>query len=315
MKRQLGMVVLGASLLLSLNFQVLAQRPLCDCAFAESGEFLTQDDPPESVDPAGVEDLVLLKHLMHQGELLTEQERIAEMGELIKQLQSENCQLDLPEPDSPLREWTEIYTEARKSVVVIGGMYKCGKCSRLHAKTASGFVITTTGAIVTNYHVVDDSTKKTLLVMTADGDVFPVNRVLAASCADDLAILKIDARELAPLQVATSAEAAPVAAPIGIISHPAHHFFSFTTGVVSRRTKIRLAGQEVDALFVTADYARGSSGAPVLNARGQVIGIVKSTDSVYYSLSDGKPQNLQMVFKICIPSTSLLKLVTPGTRN
>jgi S1-C subfamily serine protease len=124
-----------------------------------------------------------------------------------------------------------------------------------------------------------------------------------------LAILKIDADGLTPLPVATAAEAAPVTAPIGIISHPAHHFYSYTAGVVSRRTTMRLSGHAVDTIAVTAEYARGSSGAPVFNSRGQVVAIVKSTDSVYHSLKDGKPQNLQMVFKICIPSTSLLELI------
>jgi S1-C subfamily serine protease len=174
-------------------------------------------------------------------------------------------------------------------------------------------VITGGGAIVTNYHVVDDATKTTLVVMTADGRVSPVQRVLAASRADDLAILKVDADALVPLPVATTTDAAPVTAPIGIISHPAQHFYCYTSGNVSRRTKIRRGSQAVDAIWVTADYARGSSGAPVLNSRGQVVAIVKSTDSVYHSIKDGKPQNLQMVFKICIPSTSLLKLVEPGT--
>ncbi len=312
MMRQFSVAfLLGASLLFSLGYPTLAQSTNCDCALSVSREILTQEDPPEPVDPAGVEDLVLLKHLMRQGELLIEQKRVVEMGELIKQLEADRCQLDLPERDSLGQEWTEIYTEAKRSVVVIGGMYKCRKCTRLHAKTASGFVITPTGAIVTNYHVVEDASKKTLVVMTADGRVLPVQRVLAASRKNDLAILKIDADGLASLPVATSAEAAPVTAPVGIISHPAHHFYTYTSGVVSRRTKIRLAGQEVEVLSVTAEYARGSSGAPVLNARGQVVGIVRSTESVYHSIKDGKPQNLQMVFKICIPSTSLLELVTP----
>jgi hypothetical protein len=67
----------------------------------------------------------------------------------------------------------------------------------------------------------------------------------------------------------------------------------------------------VDAVSITADFARGSSGAPVLNDQGQVVAIVKSTDSVYYSENDERQRDLQMVFKTCIPAQNLLRLVEP----
>lgn len=58
------------------------------------------------------------------------------------------------------------------------------------------------------------------------------------------------------------------------------------------------------------DYARGSSGAPILDATGAVVGIVKVTSPVYYEEQDGVPAKLQMVWKYCVPSASLLALVT-----
>ena len=65
----------------------------------------------------------------------------------------------------------------------------------------------------------------------------------------------------------------------------------------------------VDQVSITADYARGSSGGPVLNDRGEVIGIVKSTQPIFYRMTNGKGENLQMVVKQCIPSASILQLI------
>jgi len=145
--------------------------------------------------------------------------------------------------------------------------------------------------------------------MTADQRVFPVEEVLAASRADDLAILRISAKGLQPLPIAETPAAAQVGSAVGVISHPDGRFYCYTSGIISRYMKIHSAGQQVDAVSITADYARGSSGAPVLNREAQVVAIVMSTESVYYTEDEGQQHNLQMVFKTCIPARSLRKLV------
>jgi S1-C subfamily serine protease len=55
---------------------------------------------------------------------------------------------------------------------------------------------------------------------------------------------------------------------------------------------------------VTADYAKGSSGGPVVNEAGKVVGMVSNTQSIYYGPrgKDGDQQGpLQMVVKNCVP--------------
>ena len=200
---------------------------------------------------------------------------------------------------------------ATASVVAVGGLHFCRKCSRRHASIASGFVIAPSGAIVTNYHVADSPDEETLVVMTADRRVYPVVRILAASRLDDLAILQIEAEGLRALPLAGSPADAPVGSAVGVISHPDGRFFCYTAGVVSRYMRVRSEGRFSDAVAITADYARGSSGAPVLNGRGQVVAVVSSTESIYYSEDDSRQQDLQMVFKDCIPVRSLLKLIQP----
>jgi S1-C subfamily serine protease len=271
-----------------------------------------QDTDGDHLQTAGIEDQVLKDNLIRQGVALLERGQTLDAALLGKQLGIAACQLDVPPSGPSVRDPAELFRIAKDSVVVVGGLYKCNKCSHWHADTASGFVISSTGAVVTNYHVVDSSAKRGLVVMTADSHVYPVQRVLAASRADDLAILKVDAEGLQPLPLAGSPAAAPVGSAVSVISHPDGRFYCYTAGVVSRYMKIRAAGQQVDAVAVTADYARGSSGAPVLNNQGQVVAVVSSTESIYYTEDGQRQLNLQMVFRTCIPTASLLRMIRPA---
>lgn len=259
--------------------------------------------------PETIDDREIRQHIQHTGGALVDNSEATEMAELIKQLSVDECELTLPEKTSPPPANGLLYEHAKKGVLVIGSIYKCGRCNNWHAGCASGFVVSASGAVVTNYHVVDKPTNSTLVAMTADGQVLPVKRVLAASKLDDIAILQLDVQG----QVLTPLPIAPVRMPVGsnvsVISHPNHHYYCYTSGVVSRYTQMRSNDGPANAMTITADFARGSSGAPVLNDKGEVIGIVRSTESLYYKVEEGQQKNLQMVFKTCIPATSLLKLI------
>ena len=259
--------------------------------------------------PASIDDRKITQHLQHTGGSLVENGEATEVATLIEQLSERECNLELPQTADKPPEDGLLYEHAKQSTLVIASIYKCDRCNNWHAGCASGFVISTSGAIVTNYHVVDKPTNSTLVAMTADGKVLPIKRVLAANKADDLAILEVDAQDhaLTPLPIANSRM--PIGSNVSVISHPGHHYYCYTSGVVSRYTQRRSKDGPAEAMTITADFARGSSGAPVLNDLGEVIGIVRSTESLYYKVEKGQQKNLQMVFKTCIPSTSLLNLV------
>jgi S1-C subfamily serine protease len=270
------------------------------------------DGADHDKDAAAIEDSILKGTLIREGTALVEGRLTVAAKALAHQLQENPvCRLDLAPSRTDDADVRELPPAANASVVAVAGLHYCRKCARRHASIASGFVIDPAGAIVTNYHVADSPDEETLVVMTAERRVYPVVRVLAASRADDLAILKIEAQGLSALPLAAGPADAPVGSAVAVISHPDGRFFCYTAGVVSRYMRIRSEGRSCDAVAITADYARGSSGAPVLNRRGQVVAVVSSTESIYYDEDESRQHDLQMVVKNCIPVRSLHRLIQP----
>ena len=268
---------------------------------------VAQDDEQDA--SKSIDDRKIKQHIQRVGGAMVDNGEATEVAALIEQPSVRECELDLPRVTPKPLAGGLLYEQAKKSVVVVSGIYKCDRCNNWHANCATGFVISSSGAIVTNYHVVNNSKNSALVAMTADGNVLSVKRVLAANKADDIAILELDVQDqpLTPLPVARNR--LPVGSNVSVISHPSQRFYYYTAGVVSRYTRLHSKDGSANAMTITADFARGSSGAPVLNANGEVVGIVRSTESIYYKVEKGQQQNLQMVFKTCVPAASLLNLI------
>ena len=235
-------------------------------------------------------------------------------GELASQLDRKLFEMDCVTGSSASLPSADIYQRAVKSVVMIGTLYKCGRCENWHSGFSTGFVIGGDGIVVTNYHVVEKSADvETLGVMTHNGKVFPVSSVLAADELQDIAVLKVAGKGLSALPVKADA---PVGSGVYVLGHPDGQFYTFTHGLVSRymvHDAHRKKGK-INRMAITADFARGSSGSPVLDGHGRVVGIVSSTRSIYYNKEKGVEKNLQMVLKHCIPAGELLKLLpSPST--
>lgn len=209
----------------------------------------------------------------------------------------------------------EIYRRAARASVLIGSSYKCDKCSKWHNTLASGFAITTDGVIATNHHVAATANAEAMGVMTADGRFFPVVAVLATDKAHDVALLRVEAKDLAFLPLRDDA---PAGTPILCYSHPASTFGCVSEGLITRYFKSNETDRK-GAVFMqtTADYARGSSGGPILDHYGNVVGMVASTSPVFSSPSpthaaskDAKPTtpSQQMVRHNCATARAILDL-------
>jgi S1-C subfamily serine protease len=238
--------------------------------------------------------------------------KTAKVDALKSQLSRRRCQVDLPPVAQKSDPLPAAAARVRPGVAVVGSMFKCKKCANWHLNAASGFFISSDGIFVTNHHVIAGGEKETLVVLSGDNRMAPVREVLAADPVADVAILRCEGSGFTALPL--SAEAADGSA-VGVWSHPSSRFFCLSAGIVARRFMLRKSGGPVEALAITADYARGSSGGPVFDDRGNVVGMVASTDSVYYDQENGQQKNLQMVFKNCVSARSILKLIEPKTAS
>jgi len=134
--------------------------------------------------------------------------------------------------------------------------------------SGTGFLISPDGLLVTNHHVIAGA--KQILAKAENGGLFPVLRVVATDPANDLALLQLEAKDLPCLTLAP-AGSAEAGTRIAVIGSPLGLEGTLTEGIVSARRK--LPGQKREVLQISAAISQGSSGSPVLDPRGRVVGV------------------------------------------
>jgi putative serine protease PepD len=149
----------------------------------------------------------------------------------------------------------------------------------------SGFVIDTAGHILTNFHVVQGAQRIEVLLGNQKTQARFVAKLLGADPRNDVALIKIDpqGRKLTALPLADSSSLL-VGQKVLAIGNPFGFQSTLTTGVISALGRTVQTGQTTfieDAIQTDAAINRGNSGGPLLNTRGEVIGI----NSAIYSPS------------------------------
>lgn len=143
----------------------------------------------------------------------------------------------------------------------------------------SGFIVTADGLIVTNKHVVSD-TSVTYKVVTKDGKEYDAKQI-SRDPTNDIAVLKIDASGLTPVKLGESGELKVGQFVVAIGTALGEFRHTVTTGVISGLGRGITAGSSLegfverldDVIQTDAAINPGNSGGPLLNSSGQVIGV------------------------------------------
>ncbi|QIL83441.1 DegQ family serine endoprotease [Diaphorobacter sp. HDW4A] len=167
----------------------------------------------------------------------------------------------------------------------------------------SGFIVSADGVVLTNAHVVKDA--DTVTVKLTDRREFKA-KVLGADPKTDVAVLKIDAKDLPTVKLGDT-KAMNVGDWVLAIGSPFGFENSVTAGVVS--AKGRSLPDDSAVPFIQTDVAvnPGNSGGPLFNARGEVVGI----NSQIYSRSGGY-QGLSFAIPIEVASKVQQQIVATG---
>jgi serine protease Do len=166
----------------------------------------------------------------------------------------------------------------------------------------SGFVIDRDGTILTNYHVVDGAQK--IVVKLSDGRSFDA-KVLGKDQKTDIAIIKIDTGQDLPAATLGDSDRLEVGEWVMAIGNPFGLDHTVTSGIVSAKGRHIGAGPYEDFIQTDASINPGNSGGPLINLRGEVVGI----NTAIFSQSGG---NIGIGFAI---PTNLVKELLPNLRD
>ena len=154
-----------------------------------------------------------------------------------------------------------------------GGVSPVQPQERVQRGIGSGFVLNAKGLILTNSHVVNKA--DTVSVVFSDGRTYQ-GKVLGEDPLTDVAVVQIPANNLPTVELANSDQVQPGQWAIAI-GNPLGLQETVTVGVVSAidRSSSDIQASDKRVSFIQTDAAinPGNSGGPLLNARGQVIGI------------------------------------------
>jgi len=144
-----------------------------------------------------------------------------------------------------------------------------GNRLRMQGSLGSGFIIESSGLVVTNHHVINDADE--VEVILQDGRILPAS-VIGSDVATDLAVLRVQPEAPLPTVRFGDSDASRVGDWVVAIGNPFGLGGSLTAGVISARGR-EIGGRYDDYLQTDVAINRGNSGGPLFNMTGEVIGV------------------------------------------
>lgn len=190
---------------------------------------------------------------------------------------SELSQLDLSDATGSELKVSDIVKKNENSVVeiVVSGTTQGMWGQQLLTQGAgSGVIVTKDGYIATNHHVVEGATKAE--VTLHNGKTYNAT-IIGSDPENDIAVIKIDAKDLTPVEIGDSSKVAvgdlavAIGNPLGQLGGTA------TTGIISALDRtLNIEGINLTLLQTDAAINGGNSGGGLFNSKGELIGIVES---------------------------------------
>lgn len=171
-------------------------------------------------------------------------------------------------PRTERGELEELSRRVRPSVVeILGTVDPSGDTSY-----GTGFVVEDRNLVVTNAHVVRGV--ENVMVRTLEGAVLASVEVLFQDASVDVAVLRVVGLDLEPLPLAEG-PAPEIGTPVVAVGHPRGYEFTVSNGIVSALRSLERDGPVL--IQTTAPISPGSSGGPLLDVRGRVLGVCSLT--------------------------------------
>lgn len=173
----------------------------------------------------------------------------------------------------------------------------------------SGFFITRDGLALTNYHVIDGAASA--VITTADGRTYPVKGICGYDTKHDIAVLQIDGTGFPYLKLGDSGsihtgdDVYAIGSPFGLLN-------TISNGVISQTVR-EVNG--TDFIQYTAPISMGSGGGPVLNTKGEVVGLTCLTVLNGQTINFAVPINKQALLSRTdsVPLIAIVDLNTDYT--
>ena len=171
---------------------------------------------------------------------------------------------------------------------------------------SAGFIVDSNGFIFTNAHVVENATD--IFVTLHNGDIYDAELV-GVSELHDLAILKINATGLTPVRIGTNGDLS-IGDTVYAIGHPLDLDYSMSSGIVSSPERLiqDMSGKVLPLIQIDCAINEGNSGGPLLNSRGEVIGITNS------KFAGGTIERIGFAVPIDIAINDYLKLLNVSSQ-